>query len=145
MRLDDVDRAILECLSANARISNSDLARAVGLSPTPCLRRVRRMEAEGLIRGYTAIIDPQLVGRAFVALVGVRLSQHVRPDIRRFEAGVMALPEVTECHHTTGEFDYFLKVEVADLPAYESFHADRLAALPGIRTAVTFVIMNSLR
>ncbi|MYS20802.1 transcriptional regulator, AsnC family [Streptomyces sp. DvalAA-14] len=142
--MDEVDRSILAVLEKHGRISNSDLAARVGLSPSPCLRRVRHLEESGAIRGYRALVDPAAVGRALRVFAGVRLKQHTRPVVVAFERGVVGLPEVTACHHITGNFDYLLQVEVADLPAYEDFHANQLATLPGVATVTSYVSMKTL-
>ena len=142
--MDDVDRAILAVLENNGRISNAELAAAVGLSPSPCLRRVRRLEETGAIRGYRALIDPAAVGRGLRVLVGVRLLRHAHADVAAFERAVVQLPEVAQSHHVTGNYDYFLQVEVADLPAYEDFHANRLASLPGVAAVNSYVTMKTI-
>ncbi|MFE0202959.1 Lrp/AsnC family transcriptional regulator [Streptomyces sp. NPDC058985] len=142
--MDEVDRAILAVLERNGRISNSELAAQVGLSPSPCLRRVRNLEESGVIRGYRAVIDPAAVGRGLRVFAGVRLARHTRAEVVAFEQGVMAVPGVVACHHITGNFDYLIQVEVADLSAYEEFHANQLAALPGVATVNSFVIMKTL-
>ncbi|MGW5124017.1 Lrp/AsnC family transcriptional regulator [Streptomyces sp. NPDC004069] len=142
--MDEVDRAIVAVLEQEGRISNSELAARVGLSPSPCLRRVRHLEETGVIRGYRAVVDPAAVGRGLRVFAGVRLVRHVRADVAAFESAVMRLAEVRACHHITGSFDYLLHVEVADLAAYEDFHAGRLASLPGVATVNSFVIMKTL-
>ncbi|MFF8683131.1 Lrp/AsnC family transcriptional regulator [Streptomyces sp. NPDC015237] len=142
--MDDVDRAILAVLERDGRISNNELAAQVGLSASPCLRRVRNLEESGAIRGYRAVIDPAAVNRGLRVFAGVRLMRHTRAEVVAFEESVMALPGVVACHHITGNFDYLILVEVADLPAYEEFHANQLAALPGVGTVNSFVIMKTL-
>jgi Lrp/AsnC family transcriptional regulator, leucine-responsive regulatory protein len=142
--VDEVDRSILAVLEQHGRISNADLAAKVGLSPSPCLRRVRRLEQTGVIRGYRALIDPAAIGRGLRVFVGVRLMRHARPDVAAFERAVRQLREVVYSHHVTGNYDYLLQVEVADLPAYEDFHANRLAALPGVAAVTSYVAMKSL-
>ncbi|MFJ3906415.1 Lrp/AsnC family transcriptional regulator [Streptomyces sp. NPDC090025] len=142
--MDDVDRRILAVLERDGRISNNELAARVGLSPSPCLRRVRNLEEAGVIRGYRAVVDPAAVGRGLRVFAGVRLMRHTRTEVVAFEEGVMAVPGVIACHHITGSFDYLIQVEVADLPAYEEFHANQLAALPGVATVNSFVIMKTL-
>ncbi|MET9123431.1 Lrp/AsnC family transcriptional regulator [Streptomyces sp. NPDC004528] len=142
--MDDVDRSILAVLEENGRISNNELAARVGLSPSPCLRRVRQLEEAGIIRGYRALIDPAAVGRGLRVFAGVRLMRHTRADVTGFERGITQLPQVVACHHITGNFDYLLQVEVADLPAYEDFHANQLAALPGVATVTSYVTMKTL-
>ncbi len=112
--------------------------------PSPCLRRVRQLEEAGVIRGYRALIDPAAVGRGLRVFAGVRLVRHTRADVVAFEQGVTRLSEVIACHHITGNFDYLLQVEVADLPAYEDFHANQLATLPGVATVTSYVTMKTL-
>ncbi|MDT7592364.1 MAG: Lrp/AsnC family transcriptional regulator, leucine-responsive regulatory protein, partial [Pseudonocardiales bacterium] len=116
----------------------------VGLSPSPCLRRVRRLDQTGTIRGYRALIDPAAVGRGLRVFAGVRLVRHSRADVVAFERAVVRLSEVVHCHHVTGNYDYLLQVEVADLPAYEDFHANRLASLPGVAAVTSYVTMKTL-
>jgi Lrp/AsnC family leucine-responsive transcriptional regulator len=142
--MDDVDRAIVAVLENNGRISNAELAAEVGLSPSPCLRRVRRLEETGVIRGYRALINPAVVGRGLRVFVGVRLMRHAQADVSAFERAVVRLPEVVCSHHITGNYDYLLQVEVADLPAYEDFHANRLAGLPGVAAVNSYVTMKTL-
>ncbi|MEV7323696.1 Lrp/AsnC family transcriptional regulator [Streptomyces sp. NPDC093970] len=142
--MDDVDRSILAVLEKHGRISNAELAARVGLSPSPCLRRVHRLEETGVIRGYRADIDPVALGRGLRVFAGVRLMRHNRGDVTAFERAVVQLPEVVHVHHVTGNYDYLLQVEVADLSAYEDFHARRLADLPGVATVSSYVTMKTL-
>jgi Lrp/AsnC family leucine-responsive transcriptional regulator len=142
--MDDVDRAIVAVLEKDGRISNADLADRVGLSPSPCLRRVRRLEETGVIRGYRALVDPALVGRGLRVFVGVRLVRHARTDVVAFERAIVQLHEEVYTHHVTGNFDYLLQVEVTDLQAYENFHANRLASLPGVAMVTSYVAMKTL-
>jgi Lrp/AsnC family transcriptional regulator, leucine-responsive regulatory protein len=142
--VDDVDRSILAVLEKHGRISNADLAGRVGLSPSPCLRRVRRLEQTGAIRGYRALVDPAAVGRGLRVFAGVRLVRHARDDVAAFERAVIWLPEVVYAHHVTGNYDYLLQIEVTDLAAYEDFHANRLASLPGVAMVTSYVTMKTL-
>ncbi|HEY2059828.1 MAG TPA: Lrp/AsnC family transcriptional regulator [Amycolatopsis sp.] len=142
--MDEVDRSILAVLETDGRISNAELAARVGLSPSPCLRRVRRLEETGVIRGYRAVLDPAAVGRGLRVFAGVRLVRHGRADVVAFERAVVRLPGVVHCHHVTGDYDYLLHVEVADLPAYEDFHAHRLAGLPSVAAVTSYVTMKTL-
>ncbi len=106
--MDDVDRSILAVLETEGRISNAELAERVGLSPSPCLRRVRRLERTGVIRGYRAVIDPAAIGRSLRVLVGVRLVRHARADVVAFERTVIELPDVLCAYHVAGNYDYIL-------------------------------------
>lgn len=142
--MDDIDRSILAVLAEDGRISNADLAARVGLSASPCLRRVRHLEDLGVIRGYQALIDPAAVGRALRVFAGVRLMRHAQAEVQAFEQAVVQLPQVIQTHHVTGNYDYLLQVEVADLPAYERFHANDLAGLPGVAAVSSYVTMKSL-
>ena len=142
--VDDVDRSILATLEKHGRISNDELAARVGLTPSPCLRRVRRLEQTGVIRGYQALIDPAAVGRGLRVFAGVRLIRHARADVVAFERAVTQLPEVIHTHHVTGNYDYLLQIEVADLAAYEDFHANRLASLPAVAMVTSYVTMKTL-
>lgn len=139
---DDADHAILDQLRHNGRATTAELASATGLSPSACSRRLRRLEDTRVIRGYTAIIDPKAEGRGLTAFVAVRLIRHQREHIHQFQDGARKVPEIVECHHVTGTFDYLLRVEVPDLPAYERFHADRLAALHNVGQLITYISMT---
>jgi Lrp/AsnC family transcriptional regulator, leucine-responsive regulatory protein len=142
--MDEIDRAILGVLERDGRISNADLAAAVGLSASPCLRRVRRLEDDGIILGYGAKIRPAALNRGLRVFVGVRLSRHARDPVAAWEKAVMQLPEVVACHHVTGSFDYLLQVDIEDLSAYERFHAAGLANLPELGAVTSFVVMKTL-
>jgi Lrp/AsnC family leucine-responsive transcriptional regulator len=142
--MDDIDRSILATLEKHGRISNDELAARIGLSPSPCLRRVRRLEQAGVIRGYQALVDPAAVGRALRVFAGVRLIRHARADVVAFERAVVQVPEVIYTHHVTGNYDYLLQVEVAGLSAYEDFHANRLATLPNVAAVTSYVTMKTL-
>ena len=142
--MDDIDRSILTTLEQHGRISNDELAARVGLSPSPCLRRVRRLEQTGVIRGYRALVDPAVIGRSLRVFAGDRLLRHARADVAAFERAVTQLPEVVHTHHVTGNYDYLLQIEVADLSAYEDFHANRMATLPGVAAVTSYVTMKTL-
>lgn len=140
--LDSADRTILDLLRRDGRATVTEMASATGLSPSACSRRLRRLEEGRIIRGYRALIDPSADGRGLTAFVAVRLIRHQREHIQRFQDGARALPEIVECHHVTGTFDYLLRVEVPDLAAYERFHADQLAALHDVAQLVTYISMT---
>jgi Lrp/AsnC family leucine-responsive transcriptional regulator len=130
--LDEIDHRILEALQADGRISNHDLAERVGLSPSPCLRRVRQLEDAGVISGYVALLDPGALGLDVTAFVRVRLDQQGDRHLAAFETSLVALPEVMECYLMTGESDYQLRVLVHSLAEFEDFLRHKLTRIPGV-------------
>lgn len=130
--LDAIDHHILTLLQENARLSNVDLADAVGLSPSPCLRRVRALEDAGVITGYAALVDQEAVGLPVSVFVMVTLERQIEHALEEFEARVLALPEVMECYLMTGDSDYMLRVVTQDLRAYEAFLMNHLTKFPGV-------------
>jgi len=132
MELDAIDRRILAALQKSARIPNNELADTVGLSPSPCLRRVRTLEENGVIRNYVALVDPNAVGLAVSVFVNVSLERQVEKALQRFERAVLTRPEVLECYLMTGDADYLLRVVCADLAAYERFLMNHLTQVPGV-------------
>lgn len=131
-RVDRIDRAIVEQLRQNCRRSNVELADAVGLTPSPCLRRVQRLEEEGVITGYHASVAPAAIDRAFEVLVDIELSEHTPATTKAFEAGLVGFVEVVEARRTFGQMDYQVLVGTRDLAAYEVFVTERLMRLPGL-------------
>jgi len=133
MTLDRYDRRILEVLQEEGRISNQDLAEKIGLSPSPCLRRVRALEEAGLISGYHAILDARALGLSLMALVHISMDRHTPERFEHFDATVRALPEVLECLLITGqEADYQLKVVVRDMEAYQDLLLNRITRIEGV-------------
>jgi Lrp/AsnC family leucine-responsive transcriptional regulator len=143
--MDEIDRDILRYLQDTARMTNLELARAIGLSPTPTLRRVRALERSGAIRGYRAIIDPEAVQRSFQVLVWVDLVQGTREIIEAFERALLDIPDVVEAQRLFGEPDYLLRVAVQDSDEYERLYTNRLAALPGVSKARSQIGMKTIR
>lgn len=141
--LDQKSHEILRVLTENGRISNVELADRVNLSPSAALRRVQDMERQGVITGYRAQLGREALGRGFVAYLGVGLSTHSKTAQVEFEVAMQAVPEVVECHNTTGNIEYLLRVECADLKAYKVFHTDVLGTLPTVGSIVTYVILDS--
>jgi Lrp/AsnC family transcriptional regulator, leucine-responsive regulatory protein len=132
MILDSQDRAILRALQLDGRQPNSALAEHVNLSESACLRRVRALEESGLIEGYTALISQRKAGLATNVFVSITLDRQDETDLRAFEDAVLKIPEVMECYLMTGDFDYLLRVVVADMDDYERVHAKHLTRLPGV-------------
>jgi DNA-binding Lrp family transcriptional regulator len=130
--VDRIDSAIIDALQAEGRLSNVELADRVSLSPSPCLRRVRALEAAGIIRGYHADIDPARVGRGFEVVVHLDLALKDRATVEAFEAAIVDFEEVVECRRMFGLPDYVIRVAVTDPVAYEAFYMNKLAGLPGL-------------
>lgn len=142
-KFDAKDRQILRELSRDGRISNLDLAALVSLSPSACLRRVQALEAAGVIIGYRAVLDPVKMGVGFTAYLTVGLGEHSKKAQEAFERAISRSPEVRECHNITGNVEYLLRVEAADLVAYKRFHTDVLGEIPQVATITTHVVMAS--
>jgi Lrp/AsnC family leucine-responsive transcriptional regulator len=141
--LDEKSREILRILMTQGRISNIELAERVALSPSATLRRVQEMERRGVIAGYRARLGREALGLGFVAYLGVGLNQHNKASQEAFEQAMARAEEVVECHNTTGNIEYLLRVECADLPAYKRFHTDVLGTLPMVASITTYVILGS--
>ena len=132
--LDTIDRKILAALQDDARMSNVELADVIGLSPSPCLRRVRALERAGVIRRYVTLLDQARVGLPVSVFVSVSLERQVEPALETFEAAIQQRPEVVECYLMTGDADYLLRVVTQDLTAYERFLMDHLTRIPGVNS-----------
>ena len=130
--LDAIDRQILENLQNDARMRNVELAEKVGLSPSPCLRRVGNLEETGVIRGYATLVDAEAVGLPVSVFVSVTLEKQIEKTLEKFEKEIRARPEVMECYLMTGDADYLLRVVTADLGAYERFLIEHLTRIPGV-------------
>jgi len=133
MQLDRYDRQILTILQAEGRISNQELAERIGLSPSPCLRRVQALEKAGLILGYRAMLDAKALGLSLTALIQISMDQHTPERFDHFERRISEIPEVLECLLITGQdADYLLKVVVADMDAYQDLLLNRITRIPGV-------------
>jgi Lrp/AsnC family transcriptional regulator, leucine-responsive regulatory protein len=143
--LDRTDRAILAELQRDGRMPNNVLADRVGLSPAPCLRRVRRLEAEGYIAGYAALLAPDRLDRGLVVYVRIRLSHQTRDAIERFEREIVAVPDVLECHAMVGDPDYMLRVAARDLDQYREWFMEHLAPLAGVDTIESQVAFRTIK
>ncbi|MCS4309126.1 MULTISPECIES: leucine-responsive transcriptional regulator Lrp [Rheinheimera] len=144
-KLDRIDRKILLELQRDGRLANVELARRVGLSPTPCLERVRKLEAEGVILGYSAQIDPHKVGAALLVFVEITLSKTSPEDFDEFSKAVQKLEEIQECHLVSGSFDFLLKTRVANMAAYRELLGETLLRLPSVRESRTYVVMEEVK
>ena len=143
--LDETDERILEVLQKEGRISNQDLADRVGLSPSPCLRRLRRLESSGAIEGYAALLSPQAVGYGLQALVEVRLDRQTTVSVERFEKEVLKHPQVLECDLLAGEWDFALRVVARDLDEFREFCVNNLSRIPGVGNVRSSIIMKRVK
>ncbi|MDH4990399.1 Lrp/AsnC ligand binding domain-containing protein [Aquamicrobium lusatiense] len=144
-QLDRIDRNILFALAQEARLSMAELAARVGLSKTPVQARVRRLENEGFIRGYSAIIDRERMGEGHVAFVQVKLSDTRSAALDEFNRAVQAVREIEQCHMMAASFDYLLKVRTRDIASYRRVLGERISALPHVAQTSTFVAMETVK
>lgn len=144
MTMDSYDRAILQRLQRDGRISNQDLAEAVNLSPSPCLRRVRRLEEEGIIEGYGAQLNARKLGLKLMAFIQISMDRHTPERFERFEETIAYYPEVLECHLITGQAaDYQLKVVVEDMDAYQQFLLNKITRIEGVSGVHSSFVLKS--
>lgn len=132
VKLDRLDAQLLNVIQSNGKIPNTELADKIGLSPSPCLRRVRTLEKQGIIKRYVGIVDSKLVGLTINGFVTVRLKNQGREALLEFEKRIQSYKEVMECYLMTGTSDYFLRILVSDLEHYEQFLVDKLTTIPGV-------------
>ncbi|MCW8125217.1 Lrp/AsnC ligand binding domain-containing protein [Microbulbifer halophilus] len=143
--LSTIDRNILRVLQKNGRTSYAELARQVGLTATPCVERVKRLESDGVIQGYTTLIDPEYLDAALVVFVQIRLNRSAQDAFEEFRSAVAALPEVQECYLVSGNFDYLIKARVADMSAYRRFYGETLLTLPEVQECTSYVVMEQVK
>ena len=144
-QLDRIDRNIVRLLQRDARIAHTELARRVGLSTTPCKERVRRLEREGVIQHYQAVLDPAALDRALVVFVQIRLNRTSQDIFEEFTAAALDLPDVQECYLVSGNFDYLIKARVADMNAYRDLLGETLLTLPGVQESTSYVVMEQVK
>jgi Lrp/AsnC family transcriptional regulator, leucine-responsive regulatory protein len=143
--LDDIDRQILRVLQENGRIQNVELAEQVGLSPSPCLRRVKILEDAGVIERYVALLDASKIGFGLTVFARVWLTGQDAETVNHFVTEVRRLPQVVECHLMAGDCDFLLRVVAADLEAYRQFQVDRLTRITGVQNVKTDVPMQKIK
>jgi Lrp/AsnC family leucine-responsive transcriptional regulator len=143
--MDAIDRKILRALVRQGRLTNAELAEEVGLSPSPCWTRVKRLEQAGVIKGYAAVLDRGALGLPDTVFIEVMMERHDEDQLRKFEAAVLAVPEVLECHLITGEYDYMIKAAVGGTQGYEKLLRERLYRLPGVRHTRTAFALKCLK
>lgn len=145
MKLDNIDRRILNALQEDGRLQNVDLAKQVGLSPSPCLRRVRLLEEAGVIERYVAVVNPGKVGAGLTVFVRVWLKGQDEETVNSFVAAIKDMPEVTECHLMAGDCDFLLRVVSQDLDAYRQFQMTHLARLKAVQNVKSEIPMQRVK
>ena len=143
--LNKIDRNILRALQRDARMSFAELARRVGLSTTPCKQRVKKLERQGVIRGYQAILEPNALAAGLVVFVQIRLNRTAQDIFDDFKQAALDLPQVQECYLVSGNFDYLIKARVADMAAYRALLGDTLLALPGVQESTSYLVMEQVK
>jgi Lrp/AsnC family transcriptional regulator, leucine-responsive regulatory protein len=143
--LDQIDRKILSALLQDGRMTITDLSAKVGLSKTPCQIRLKNLIDQGYIRGFRAILNPQKLGLDHIAFVEVRLSDTREKALAAFNAAVMKLNEVEECHMIAGSYDYLLKVRTSDIKSYRMVLGEKISSLPNVANTSTFVVMEPVK
>lgn len=143
--LDRIDIGILNQLQRNARTTNVTLAESVNLSPAPCLRRVRELEKDGVIRSYTTLLDPEKLGWGVSVFIEVRLEKQVDKDLQVFEEVIESYPEVMECYLMTGDSDYLLRVVAKDLKSLQTLITDRIASIPNVANIRSSIALKQVK
>ncbi|MCB9137420.1 MAG: Lrp/AsnC family transcriptional regulator [Caldilineaceae bacterium] len=144
-QIDGLDQKILQELQENGRITNAELARRINLSPPAVHARIRRLEEAGYIRGYVALTDGEMLGYDMLCFVHILLAAHNSEQIETVRAALLGMPQVLECHHVTGEYDYILKVVARNRQALERFLVDQLTPVPGLTRIHTNLVLNTVK
>jgi Lrp/AsnC family transcriptional regulator, leucine-responsive regulatory protein len=145
IKLDSIDRKILELLQADSNITNAQLAQEVGLSPAPTLERVKKLETQGVIKSYHAVVDMASVGLGVCTFVTVSLKGHNKDNIEKFSKAISRIPEVVECHHVTGQADFILKVVASDIPAYQNLMLEKVTNIEGVDNMQSTIILSTFK
>lgn len=140
-----IDRNILRILQKDGRISYTDLARKVGLSVTPCIERVKRLEKNGYIKGYSATLNPELLDAELVVFVQIRLNHTSQENFEEFRNSVMSLQNIQSCFLVSGNYDYLIKARVADMSAYRELLGSSILKLPAVQESTSYVVMEELK
>lgn len=142
---DETDKKLLDLLQDDSKQTTKALSNHLGLSTTAVYERIKRLERNGIIRKYVALLDKEKIGRNFTAFCQVKLTQHVKPYVLQFEKQVMQLQEVTECHHISGDHDYLLKIHVNDMKEFREFIVGKLTALDNIGSTQSSFVINKVK
>lgn len=143
--MDVIDQQIVEILQIEGRITNSELAKRVGLSAGPCLERVKKLEKNGVIIGYHAQVNPEKIGIGMFSFVEVTLARHKHDAVVSFVSTIKSIPEIINCYHITGRADYLLEIATKDIADYEKFVIDVLSTLPGVQHLETMVVLSGVK
>lgn len=144
-KLDRIDLAILEALQNSARMTNHELSNRVNLSPTPCLDRVRKLERDGYIKHYRAILNAKKLGMGLAVFVEISLARTGPGAFAQFKEAAINVPEVQECHLVSGNFDYLIKARVADIEQYRTLLGETILALPGVKDSRSYIVMETVK
>ncbi len=144
-QLDRIDRNILRQLQNNGRVSYVDLAAEVGLSTTPCLERVRRLEKDGVIKGYTAVLEPSYLEAGLLVFVEISLTYRSSTVFEDFKREVLKIPHVMECHLVSGDFDYLIKARISEMSAYRELLGELLLTLPNVDKSRSYIVMEEVK
>jgi len=145
VKLDKTDQKIIEILQEDGRITNNELAGKIGLTTTPTLERVKRLEKNGVIRGYTAWINREAIGKGLTVFCSIKLAVHHYRKLQEFKNRIESLPEILACYNVTGEYDYLLHVVVSDTKEYESFLRSKLTKIPDIVQIYTGIVLSVVK
>jgi Lrp/AsnC family leucine-responsive transcriptional regulator len=144
-KLNRIDKNILRILQENGRISFAELGRQVGLTTTPCIERVKRLEKEGFIKGYSAIVSPDKLDAGLIIFVQIKFDRTSKSNFTQFQSAVRQLDQVQECYLISGAFDYLIKARVANMSAYREFLEDTLLSLPEVKESSSIVVMEAAK
>lgn len=144
-KLDEIDRKIIMLLQGDARLKTKEVAYQIGLTVTPTYDRIKRLEKEGFISKYVALVDKQKIGKTLVAFCNVSLVKHSRPLLQNFEVEISKIPEVIECYHIAGGYDYLLKIVIVDMTNYQQFVTNKLAAIDNVSTVQSSFVMTEVK
>ena len=145
MDLDFKDKHLLEEIQENSRITNTELAKRIGLSPSSTLERVKKLEVSGIIEKYITLLNPRKAGYSCFTFVEIKLARHGETPVEDFISSISLIPEVLECHHITGEADFLLRVATKDIPAYEELILHQLSALANVQSMKTSVVLSTFK
>ena len=145
IQLDPTDLEIVSILQKEGRISNSELAKRIGLTPTPTMERVKRLERDGVIRAYAAIVNREALNRGLTVFCSIKLAVHHLDEMEEFTKQIGTIPEILACYNTTGEFDYLLQIVVSGIHHYETLLRKQLAQLPGVDRIYTSIVMSTIK